>query len=447
MERFEAPKGTKDIFGKDMFIRYYLERLFERLMILHGYTHIQTPIFESAKLFNRGVGEGSDIVNKEMYLFTDKGGREMALRPEFTAGVIRALISNKLYTKPLPIKLGYGGPAFRYERPQAGRFRQFHQLGVEVFNNDTSMDTFEVLLLVRHYFVSVELDQKVEIVINALGNEDEIIQYKEALTKYFKAKVKNMCPDCQKRFETNILRILDCKNEEDRVIIEKAPKLSDFVSKESTAALETMVNALKSMNFETRIDPYLVRGLDYYSGIVFEIRARDNGLALGGGGQYSKLVQELGGPDLKGVGMSLGLDRVASVFEKAMEEQGVDFEKEPAQNFAILNLVDDPQKKYLGYEILDSLRQLNFFCYIDNQAGSIGKKISRAEKNKTEMAIIIGEDEINNHQITLQNLHSREKYKIELNNDTMYEEIFRLHNAYFNNNLEEEENNDEETPV
>jgi len=451
MEKFEAPKGTRDIHGKDFSLMSYIERQYERLLLLHGFSLLELPMFENAELFNRGVGSGSDIVNKEMYQFKDKGGRDIALRPEFTAGIVRALISNKLYTQAQPIKIGYFGPAFRYERPQAGRFRQFNQLGVEVFNQDTFFDTFEVLLLVKHLLNELDLDQKVEIVLNSLGGIEEMEIYRGALKKYFKTKHTKMCGDCAKRYETNILRILDCKNPEDRKTIEKAPKLHEFLTPEHLSQLDSLAGALKELGYSVRIDPYLVRGLDYYTGIVFEIRSKENDLAIGGGGQYANLVKELGGPDLKGVGMSIGLERLTTVFEKSLMESGFDIEAKVPQNFAILPLVDDMNIKLYTYNLLAHLREINYLSYVDVGSGGIGKKLGRAEKNNVQIAIIFGEDEINKQKVTVKNLKTGEQTEIPID-DNLVESLFNLHMASFNEEYQNndegiEEKNDEKKPV
>lgn len=430
MESFSAPKGTRDIYGTELKIMRFIERQFDRLLFLFGVDGIETPIFENANLFNRGVGAGSDIVNKEMYEFKDKGDRDLALRPEFTASIVRALIERKLYTASLPIKLGYYGPVFRYERPQTGRYRQFHQLGIEIFNEETFTNTIELMYFVIHYLHEIDLSSKVEIVINHLGDHEAMRDYHQALKDYYRDYIPNMCKDCQRRYETNILRILDCKIPADRKIIEKGPVLTDFLKPSHLDELNMFFDTFSDEIIPVRVDPFLVRGLDYYNGIVFEVRDRETGLALGGGGQYDKLVHELGGPDLKGCGMSFGLERLLNAIIQTAQENDINLSIVPTYNFAILPLLDDQMciNYALGYAA--DLRRNDFRVYADYSKSGLAKKLSRAEKNNVELAIIIGEDELENDEVMVKNMRTKEQIVFPVGSNII-DELGKFHLANF----------------
>ena len=319
MEIIKNVKGTHDIFGEETNAYERVESMMKSIAELYAYNGVRPPVLEYNSVFVRGVGESSDIVRKEMYTFPDKGDRLLTLRPEFTAGIMRLVVQNKLYaTNELPLKLYYVGPVFRYERPQLGRYRQFNQFGVESIGHNSPMNDVEVIVLAYTILCSLGLEG-VTIKINTLGDEESRNNYRTALKEYFKNHIDNMCEDCKSRYELNPLRILDCKVPEDRPIIDGAPQIGDYLSDASKARFEQVQDALATLQIPYEIDEGLVRGLDYYSETVFEFhyvsKTGANYGAIGAGGHYGKLMQELGGPELPGVGFSFGIERIVSVLK------------------------------------------------------------------------------------------------------------------------------------
>jgi len=323
-ERINKPRGTMDFLGEDKKLCDSIEALLFDISEKFGCSKIDVPMFEDGKLFVRGVGEGSDIVSKEMFRLDVKGDHNYFLRPEFTASVNRAAIENKLYASPdLPIKLAYCGPVFRFERPQAGRLRQFTQFGVEFF--DTKIDAMTAMDSVLLLYRSAEqiLGHELFLKVNYLGGNESRENYKNALLDFYKDKVENMCFDCHRRYEVNVLRMLDCKVEEDIEINKSAPVISDYLVDEDKQKFDTMLSALNALGIEYKRDERLVRGLDYYTGLVFEIYdpMNMNLGAIGAGGQYGKLMEELGGPEMEGIGFSFGIERLMLAVDQVKKNE------------------------------------------------------------------------------------------------------------------------------
>ena len=323
-DRINKPRGTMDFLGDDKKLRDSIESLLFDVAEKFGCSKIDVPMFEDGKLFVRGVGEGSDIVSKEMFKLDVKGDHNYFLRPEFTASVNRATIENKLYASPdLPIKLAYCGPVFRFERPQAGRLRQFTQFGVEFFDGKidtmTAMDSVLLLYRAAEQILGHELFLKV----NYLGGNESRENYKNALLNYYSDKVENMCSDCHRRYEVNVLRMLDCKVPEDIEINKSAPVISEYLVEEDRKKFDTMLSALNALGIEYKRDERLVRGLDYYTGLVFEIYDPMNMKlgAIGAGGQYGKLMEELGGPEMEGIGFSFGIERLMLAVDQVKKNE------------------------------------------------------------------------------------------------------------------------------
>ena len=324
----QKPKGTYDVYGTYGEKILYLEKLLNALMEKYHYEFVRTPIFEASSLFHRGVGETTDIVSKETYDFKDRGDRDMTLRPEGTAGVVRSFIENKMYTRAsMPVKAWYYGPMFRYERPQAGRFREFYQFGVEVFGSTSPMLDAEVISIPVTLFRLLGL-KGVKVKINSLGDKESRTAYREALLKHFKPYLNELCHDCQERYEKNPLRILDCKVDRELECMKNAPKLSDYLSEQSKQHFEALKQYLDALNIDYIVDEHLVRGLDYYTETVFEVEAdiKDFGSnnVLCAGGRYNHLVENLDGPETPGVGFALGYERILN----AMEAEGIELENE-----------------------------------------------------------------------------------------------------------------------
>ena len=408
----QKPKGTYDVYGDIGKKILYIEMLLKALMEKYNYEYFRTPLFESSDVFHRGVGETSDIVSKETYDFIDRGNRNMTLRPEGTAGVVRSYIENKMYgNSTQPTKAWYFGPMYRYERPQSGRYREFYQFGVEVFgSNDPSIDA-EVISIPVNFYKLLGL-KGIKVNINSLGDIESRLRYRQALLDYFRPHLDKLCDDCKSRFEKNPLRILDCKVDHDLDIMKNAPKIIDYLNEESKKHFEDVQKYLSAMEIPYEVNPNIVRGLDYYTHTVFEVEANVEGFGsqnvLCAGGRYNGLVETLGGPSTPGVGFALGLERllVALDYEKInpCEENLLDFYIIP---------IGEEQKAY-SLKILNNLRMNGYNGDIDYMNRSLKANFKQADRLNPKFIIIIGEDERINNVINLKNNVTKEKIKIEL---------------------------------
>ena len=405
-------KGTHDIIGGEAENYSYVENVMSQIASFFAFKQVRPPVLEHSELFVRGVGESSDVVRKEMYTFDDKGGRSLTLRPEFTAGIMRLIVQNKLLPiSELPLKLYYCGPVFRYERPQLGRYRQFNQFGVESVGHASPYADVEVISLAYTILQSLGL-QNVTIKINTLGDEASRDAYRAALKDFFKDKVENMCEDCRMRYQINPLRILDCKVPSDQEIVKDAPKMSYYISEASQKRFSQVLESLEAMGIPYEVDDTLVRGLDYYSETVFEFhyvsnKGNDYG-AIGAGGHYDKLVHEIGGPDAPGVGFSFGVERLVSV----LTDDGLLESAEVKLDAYVMPLGIQSQKNALM--VANELRVLGYrvdMCYDDVKLGNMFK---RAEKKQAKLAIIIGEEEIKNESVIIKNMESKEQITVAL---------------------------------
>ena len=401
-------KGTHDIIAEEANAFNYIENLLKQISELFGYNEVRPPVMEYSELFVRGVGESSDVVRKEMYTFLDKGDRSITLRPEFTAGIMRLIVQNKLLaTSELPFKAYYTGPVFRYERPQLGRYRQFNQFGVEAVGNDSPEIDVETIALAYTILTSLNLE-KVTLKINTIGDDESRENYKKALKAYFADKLDQMCPDCHTRFELNPLRILDCKVPEDQLIVAKAPKMKDYLSDSAKARFDKVLALLDEMQIPYEVDDTLVRGLDYYSEVVYEFHyvskeGNDYG-AIGAGGHYGHLVKELGGPDVSGVGFSFGVERLYSVLKD-------DNLLPPSLNnpVEIYVMPMGDVAKPLAMQVATELRVSGYrtdMCFEDVKIGNMFK---RAERKGASFAVIIGENEVNNQEVIIKNMATQEQ--------------------------------------
>ena len=428
MEEIKNVKGTHDVFGDENNAYEKVESLMKSIAEIYAYKGVRPPVLEYNSVFVRGVGESSDVVRKEMYTFADKGGREVTMRPEFTAGIMRLAIQNKLYaTSELPLKLYYVGPVFRYERPQLGRYRQFNQFGVESIGHNSPMNDVEVIVLAYTILSSLGLEN-VKIKINTLGDEASRNAYRSALKEYFAKYIDNMCVDCKSRFELNPLRILDCKVPEDRPIIDAAPKIGAYLSKESKERFDAVLEALEALQIPYEIDQGLVRGLDYYSETVFEFhyksdKGNDYG-AIGAGGHYGSLMKELGGPDLPGVGFSFGIERIVSVLSDNELLNDIAYELD-----AYIMPLDKSLDLY-AQEVAVILRNSGGYkvdvCF-DNV--KLGNMFKRATNKNAKYAIIVGEDEAKAESVVLKDLATQEQQTVKIENlvdklDELYESSY-----------------------
>ena len=396
-------KGTRDIIGEEANAFNYIENLLKQICELFAYNEVKPPVLEHTELFVRGVGESSDVVRKEMYTFLDKAERSVTMRPEFTAGIMRLIIQNKLLnTNELPLKTYYVGPVFRYERPQLGRYRQFTQFGIEAVGNNSAEIDVETIVLAYTILTSLNLEN-VSVKINTIGDEESRNNYRTALKEYFAKYLDQMCSDCHSRFELNPLRILDCKVPEDQKIVAGAPKMKDYLSKNAKERFDKVLKLLDAMEIPYEVDETLVRGLDYYSETVYEFHyVSSNGNnygAIGAGGHYGGLVKELGGPDVAGVGFSFGIDRLYSVLrDDDLLPDGLD---NPIEIYVMpMGEVAKP----LAMQTAAALRISGYRVDMCFEEAKLGNMFKRAERKGAKFAVIIGENEVNNQEVIIKNL-------------------------------------------
>lgn len=406
-------KGVHDLINDEAFDWDSIIEMMKKVFNAFGYSYIQVPTIEMASLYAR-EGDSSDVVRKEMYQFLDKGNRLISLRPEFTAGIIRAIISNKLYINDQPLKYFYYGPCFRYERPQAGRYREFNQIGVEFIDEPSIYNDVEVIRLA--YILPLAFHLKVKIKLNYLPSRASREYYIKALKEYFKGHLDKMCSDCHDRYERNALRILDCKVPACQEIVKGAPKISNYLSIDEQKDFLFAQELLKELNVNFVIDENLVRGLDYYSGLVFEVVLDDNEGedlgAIGGGGHYDQLIAELGGPtSLEGVGFSYGLERFVSLARRYAFSHPDYHPNRPL-------LVYAPLCEEAVHEVFDlSMKTRNKYLFRSVQFYhpiSIKSALKFANKVYAPFIILIGEDELKDRVVTFKNLLTGHQEQINL---------------------------------
>ena len=407
----QKPKGTYDIYGDKALTYLYFRKLVEALMDKYNAKYFDTPIFESSELFHRGVGETTDIVSKETYDFKDRGDRDITLRPEGTAGIVRCFIENKLYAENLPLKAWYLGPMFRYERPQAGRYREFYQFGFEAFGSFDAMMDAEVIGIVCNLFKILGL-KGVSVNINTLGDKESRENYRKALLDYFKPYLNDLCDDCRRRYEKNPLRILDCKVDSSNEIMKNAPKMTDYLNEESRIHFDKVKEYLDAMGINYKVNPSIVRGLDYYTHTVFEVQADIEGFGsqntLAAGGRYDHLVEFVGGPSVPGVGFAVGLERLFL----ALDAENIDIREIICPDVYIFSAGDE-QKPYV-LSLSNDLRLAGFNVEIDYNGKSFKSNFKQADKVNARYIIIIGEEEVESKLLTVKNNETKEEYKVKL---------------------------------
>ena len=407
----QKPKGTYDIYGDKALTYLYFRKLVEALMDKYNAKYFETPIFESSELFHRGVGETTDIVSKETYDFKDRGDRNLTLRPEGTAGIVRSFIENKLYAENLPLKAWYLGPMFRYERPQAGRYREFYQFGFEAFGSFDAMMDAEVIGIVCNLFKILGL-KGVSVNINTLGDKESRENYRKALLDYFKPYLNDLCDDCRRRYEKNPLRILDCKVDSSNEIMKNAPKMTDYLNEESRIHFDKVKEYLDAMGINYKVNPSIVRGLDYYTHTVFEVQADIEGFGsqntLAAGGRYDHLVEFVGGPSVPGVGFAVGLERLFL----ALDAENIDIREIICPDVYVFSAGDE-QKPYV-LSLSNDLRLAGFNVEIDYNGKSFKSNFKQADKVNARYIIIIGEEEVESKLLTVKNNETKEEYKVKL---------------------------------
>ena len=413
---YTAPRGTVDLLPQDTRKWQYLEQLLRTIADLYNVKEIRPPMFEHTELFNRSVGDTSDIVTKEMYTFADKKGRSLTLRPEGTAGVARAYVENKLFAAAdKPVKLYYMGPMFRYERPQKGRQRQFHQFGVEMLGvEDPALDV-EAMLMAVTIVQSLGL-KNVRLVVNTLGDAKSRQAHKEALKKHFEPYLGELCHDCQERFEKNPLRILDCKVDHDHPAMKNAPRTIDYLTDEAKAYFDQVLALLDDLEVSYVVDPNLVRGLDYYCHVVFEVISDDPILGaqstLGGGGRYNSLIEELGGPATPGIGFAFGMERLVIALGDQLEEE--------EEHLDVYLMPLGEKGKNLAVQIQAMLRANGFSCDMDYQNRSMKAQFKTVDRVKANFAIIIGDDEVDQEVVNIKDTRTRNQETVALEDILAY---------------------------
>jgi histidyl-tRNA synthetase len=397
-----VPRGTKDILPEEMFKWHALEDLIRDTCRLYQYKEIRTPIFEHTDLFTRGVGDTTDIVQKEMYTFTDRGDRSLTLRPEGTASVVRSFVENKLFGSPnQPVKLYYMGPMFRYERPQAGRNRQFVQFGIEAIGSKDPAIDAEVMALAMSVYKKAGL-QKVKLVINSLGDTESRQAHRDALIAHFEPHIQEFCSDCQNRLDKNPLRILDCKRDRENPLMDSAPKLPDYLNEESAAYFSKVKHYLDILNIGYEVDPNLVRGLDYYNHTAFEIMSEGEGFGvittLAGGGRYNGLVEDLGGPEAPGIGFAMSMERLFL----ALEAEGKSFENQESLDMYVVSMGDSAKDKALSF--VSELREHNMAVEMDFLDRKVKAQMKSADRLQAKYVVVIGDTELETGKVALKNL-------------------------------------------
>ena len=408
----QKPKGTYDVYG-DMGKKIrYIENLFANLVENYDFEYVATPLFEQSNLFHRSVGDSSDIVRKETYDFKDRGDRDMTLRPEGTAGVVRSYIENKMYGEAdLPKKLWYFGSMFRYERPQAGRYREFRQLGVEVLGTPDPMMDAEVISIAVNLYRLLGL-KGVKVRINSLGDKESRLAYRDALKEYFSKHLDSLCSDCKERFNNNPLRILDCKVDGNSDIIKNAPKMQNYLNEESIKHYELVKKYLDALDIEYEENSNLVRGLDYYTHTVFEVEASVEGFGsqnvLCGGGRYDLLVETLDGPHTPAVGFAIGIERLIT----ALDYENIKLGEDKHLDIYVMPITEEDKEYSIG--LSQALRLSGFSVDIDSLNRSMKSNFKQADRKKARFILIIGESERNENVLTIKNNHTKKEYKVSI---------------------------------
>ncbi|WP_249030513.1 histidine--tRNA ligase [Tannockella kyphosi] len=412
---YKAPRGTVDILPTTSSKWQSLEQLIRTVCSYYNVQEIRTPIFEHTELFCRAVGDTTDVVSKEMYTFQDKKGRSITLRPEGTAGVARSYVENKLYSNPETLqKLYYMGPMFRYERPQNGRQRQFHQFGVEMIGLESPYVDVECMTLAITLVEALGI-QNVKLHINSLGDDASRELHRNALMKHFEPCIDELCHDCKTRYQKNPMRILDCKVDKNHPLMDSAPKMRDYLSKEAKEHFSTVCSLLDDLEIDYVIDDNLVRGLDYYCHTVFEIISDDprlgTGSTVGGGGRYNGLVEEVGGPYAPGVGFAFGMERLLIAMDASIEEEsGLDVYLMPLGKEA----------KDLAVQIITMLRANGYSADMDYQDRSMKAMFKSVDRNKAHFAMILGQEEVENEVVNIKCTVSKHQSVVKLEDILSY---------------------------
>jgi len=393
-KQVSAIKGTKDILPREAKKWQSVESVTKRILELYSYKEIRTPVFEATELFEKGTGQTTDIVIKEMYTFQDKAGRSLTLRPEYTPSVVRSIIENRLYLKPEPLRFYYIGPMFRYDKPQKGRYRQFHQVDIEVFGEEDPAIDAEIVEMANYLLKELKVSYT-ETLVNSVGCKDCRPSYIKDLRSQAEEVRRVLCLDCQRKLKLNPLRIFDCKVETCREAAQAFPRITDYLCQDCEEHFSRFCDYLAFYSIKYKVEPRLVRGIDYYTKTTFEVVSSKLGAqnTLIGGGRYDDMMKEFGGPDLCGIGFAMGLERLISV---------VPFTEEKGKFLYLVYLGDESERA--GMKVVHFLRREGVECLIEYKERSMKSQMSRANKLGAAWALIIGEEEVKKRKYNLKNM-------------------------------------------
>jgi len=402
----QSIKGVKDVLPEDMPAWHHLEATARKLFVDYGFTEIRVPIFEYTELFARSIGASTDIVEKEMYTFEDRDGRKITLRPEGTAGVVRAFVEHKMYAQNALTKLYYMGPMFRHERPQKGRFRQFYQIGVEALGMDHPHVDVEILAIVHQLYARLGITG-LALQVNSLGDSACRGKYRDALKAYLKKKLATLCADCQRRYETNPMRVLDCKVDADK--FGDSPVMLDYLCDPCKAHFHEVESGLEKLGIPYEVNPRLVRGLDYYTRTTFELVMGHVGAqnTVAAGGRYDGLVEEIGGPPTSGIGFALGVERTVSLMDADTLI--------PSRPVLYIAALGEEAVK-LSLPFIHELRRAGIGVDTDYNGASLKSQMKKADKSGAGHTLILGEQEIKNGKAVLRDMRTKEQAEVSLNN-------------------------------
>ncbi len=407
----QKTKGTRDILPSDVYKWQYVEKKSKEIMENYGFKEIRTPVFENTELFERGVGDTTDVVQKEMYTFLDKGERSITLRPEGTAGAVRAYIENGMSSLPSPIKMWYAVPMYRYENVQKGRLREFRQIGAEVIGTSSYLADVELIIMANEMINSFNIPG-VSLNINSIGCTTCRRKYQEVLKEFIGKNIDKYCSTCKTRFEKNPMRILDCKEKKCTELNEGAPVILDYLCEECRTHFENVKNALNELNIPYVIDSSIVRGLDYYTKTVFEFVSETEGYTVLAGGRYDGLVEELGGQKTEAVGFAMGEDRLIDIFDKYNQDKNI---KDRTIDLFIVGMGKEANTK--AFILASDLRKEGIYVETDICERSLKANLKYADKKQARFSMVIGDEEMQNNKARLKDMQNGEETEITINKE------------------------------
>ena len=412
----QRPKGTKDLLPQDAYLWQYMEKKIKDLFEVYGFSEIRVPVFEHTELFQRGVGDTTDVVQKEMYTFEDKGGRSITLRPEGTAGVVRAYIENGMASKPSPVKMWYNMGMYRYENVQKGRLREFHQIGAEVIGSSSPEADAETISMAKKIFDKLQI-QNITLNLNSIGCSVCRAEYQKALKEFIGNNIEEYCETCKTRFEKNPMRILDCKERRCKELNKGAPVILDYLCEECKEHFEKVKEILDALAIEYKIDAGIVRGLDYYTKTVFEFVDAETGLTVLAGGRYDGLVKELEGQDTPAIGFAMGVERIADILAKCERE-----DIKPKQPQIYVAQIGEKANLF-ATKLVEDLREAGVYAVKDITAKSLKAQFKYADKIGAKYTLTIGDDEIQNGVGKMKNMQTGEEAEAKLEAHEIIEKI------------------------